>query len=146
MVNKRWALAMAIGSGFVWLTCALVAQSQDTFKARLSPVPADQKTRPELAGTASVSATLAGTKLTINGTFDGLRSVATVARLHNGVAEGARGPAISDLTVPRATSGAITGSVDLTAPQVDSLKKGKLYVQIHSERAPEGVLWGWLLH
>ena len=145
MVNKRHVAVAVMGAGVAWLGLSLLAQNQDNYKARLSPVPADQKTRPELAGTGSVSATLAGSKLSINGTFDGLRSVATVARLHNGVAEGARGPAISDLTVPKATSGAITGSIDLTAPQVESLRKGKLYVQLHSERAPEGVLWGWLL-
>ena len=145
MVNKRYVAVAVVGAGVACLGLSLLAQNQDNYKARLSPVPADQKTRPELAGTGSVSATLAGSKLSINGTFDGLRSVATVARLHNGVAEGARGPAISDLTVPKATSGAITGSIDLTAPQVESLRKGKLYVQLHSERAPEGVLWGWLL-
>jgi hypothetical protein len=61
------------------------------------------------------------------------------------VAAGVRGPAIQDLTVSKATSGTISGSVDLTAPQVESLKKGGLYIQIQSEKAPDGVIWGWLL-
>jgi hypothetical protein len=34
----------------------------------------------------------------------------------------------------------------LSADQVDSLKKGKFYIQINSEKAPEGNLWGWLMH
>jgi hypothetical protein len=56
-----------------------------------------------------------------------------------------RGPAIADLTISKATSGTITGSIDLTPAQLASLHKGGLYIQIHSEKAPNGVLWGWLL-
>ena len=44
-----------------------------------------------VAGAGSASAVLAGTKLTITGTFEGLRSPATAARLHNGLARGVRG-------------------------------------------------------
>jgi hypothetical protein len=145
MAFKRSYAAAVFGLGFVALALSLVAQSQETYKARFSPLPADQKTRAELAGTGSVTAVLAGAKLTINGSFDGLRTAATVVRLHNGVAAGVRGPAISDLTASKATSGSITGSVDLTPPQIQNLRKGGLYVQLHSERSPEGNLWGWFL-
>jgi hypothetical protein len=60
--------------------------------------------------------TLSGRKLTISGTFEGLAAPATIARLHQGVAKGARGAAITDLTVNKGASGTLTGSVDLTAP------------------------------
>jgi hypothetical protein len=50
------------------------------------------------------------------------------------------------LTVSKAISGTVTGTVDLTREQVQSLQSGRLYVQISSEKAPEGNLWGWLLH
>ena len=36
------------------------------------------------------------------------------ANLHSAVAAGVRGPVIADLTIPKATGGMITGSVDLT--------------------------------
>jgi len=68
-----------------------------------------------------------------------------VARLHRGLATGVRGSAFQDLTVSKATTGTITGSIDLTPEQVQSLKKGQLYIQIYSEKAPDGNLWGWLL-
>jgi hypothetical protein len=58
---------------------------------------------------------------------------------------GVRGPAIQDLTISKAVSGTISGSADLTPPQLENLRKGGLYVQIYSEKAPEGVLWGWLI-
>ena len=43
-------------------------------------------------------------------------------------------------------SGTISGSANLTAEQVDNLRKGRLYIQVHSEKgvAPDGSnLWGW---
>ena len=138
--NRRVAVAV-IGIGFA---LSLAAQSE-TFKASLSPLPADAKTRPDLAGSGSVSAVLSGTKLAITGSFEGLLSAATTASLHGAPAAGVRGPAIADLTISKAASGTITGSIELTPAQLASLHKGGLYIQIHSEKAPNGVLWGWLL-
>jgi len=108
-------------------------------------VPADARTRADLTGSGTVTAMLAGTKLTVSGSFEGLKTAATVARLHMGVMAGVRGPALQDLTISKAMSGTISGTADLTPPQLETLRKGGLYVQIHSEKAPEGVLWGWLL-
>jgi hypothetical protein len=129
------------------IACALslMAQAPETFKARLSAVPVEAKTRPDIAGLGSATATLVGSKLSITGSFDGLRSPALAAKVHQGPATGVRGPAILDLTVVHAGSGAISASLDLTPQQIESLKKGKLYIQIDSEKAPDGNLWGWLL-
>ena len=135
--------AGAIAAGFIWMAISLVAQ--DATKARLSPVPADQKTRADLAGSGSVTATLAGTRLTINGTFEGLKSPATMAELHSGVAAGVRGPLVAALTVTKATSGSISGTADLTPAQMANYRKGGFYLELYSEKTPEGVLWGWLL-
>jgi hypothetical protein len=141
--NRRVAVGVMIGFGAFRLS--LAAQSSETFKARLSPLPADAKTRADLAGSGSASAVLTGTKLTITGSFEGLRAAATVASLHNGVAAGVTGPVIGDLAISKATSGTISGLFELTPQQLTSLRKGGLYVQIHSEKATDGVLWGWLL-
>jgi hypothetical protein len=142
--NRRVAVAV-LGVGFGGFGLTLAGQSGESFKARLSPLPADARTRADLAGSGSASAVLTGTKLTITGSFDGLRSAATTASLHSSAATGMKGPAIGDLTIAKATSGTITGSIELTPQQLTSLRKGGLYVQIHSEKAPDGVLWGWLL-
>jgi hypothetical protein len=123
----------------------LIAQSGETYKARLSAVAADARTRPQLAGLGSASAMLSGSKLTINGSFEGLLSPATMAQLRAGVAAGVRGPTVQELTISKATAGTISGSADLTPLQIEALHKGGLYVQIFSEKAPDGVLWGWLL-
>jgi hypothetical protein len=123
------------------------AQGNKTFKVRLSPVPIDLTMAATVAGNGSATAVLAGSKLTITGTFDGLKSPATIAQLHRGPTMGVRGPSIGDLTVTKGTggSGTIAGSLDLTAAQLADLEKKHLYVQLHSEKAPEGNLWGWLV-
>jgi hypothetical protein len=126
---------------------ALSAQPPRTFRARLSPVPIDVSMQATVAGSGSVSAVLTGTRLAITGTFDGLKSPGTIAQIHKGPARGVRGPNVLDLTVAKTdgVSGTISGSFTLTAIQVADLEKGRLYVQLHSEKAPDGNLWGWLL-
>ena len=120
------------------------AQSATTYRTRLSPVPLDAKMVGNVVGSGSVTATLTGSKLSITGTFEGLRSPASVARIHKSPKPGVRGPAILDLKVSTGSSGTISGAFDLTAAQVQELEQGRYYVQLHSEQAPDGNLWGWL--
>jgi CHRD domain-containing protein len=120
------------------------AQAATTYKARLSPVPLDATMVGNVVGSGSVTATLTGSKLSITGTFEGLRSPATAARIHKSPKPGIRGPAILDLKASAGSSGTISGAFDLTAAQVQELAQGRYYVQLHSEKAPDGNLWGWL--
>ncbi|PYR11278.1 MAG: hypothetical protein DMG00_10585, partial [Acidobacteria bacterium] len=120
-------------------------QGPKTFKARLSPVPIDLTMQATVAGKGSLTATLVGAKLSVTGTFEGLRSPATTAHVHKGPVAGVRGPSVFDLVVSKGTSGNITGSIDLTPAQITDLEKGRLYVQLQSEKAPDGNLWGWLM-
>ena len=121
------------------------AQAPERYKVRLTTVPMDGGMRNTVAGFGSASATLVGNKLSIAGTFDGLKSPATSATLHTGVAKGVRGNSIGNFTSTNATKGSISGSIDLSPDQVKGLREGKLYLEIASEKAPEGNLWGWLL-
>lgn len=123
---------------------ALPAQAP-VYRARLSVVPIDIPMQATVTGSGSATATLKGSALTITGTFSGLKTPATAARVHRGPRTAMRGPAIGDLTATAATSGTISGTLELTKQQVDDLAAGRLYLQLHSEKAPEGNLWGWLL-
>ena len=120
------------------------AQGGTTYKTRLSPVPLDAKMVGNVVGSGSVTATLVNSKLSVTGTFEGLRSAATAARVHKSPKAGVRGPAFLDLKVSPGTSGTISGAFDLTAAQVQELAQGRYYIQLHSEKAPDGNLWGWL--
>jgi hypothetical protein len=145
MIRCLCAAALALAVAF---SAPLDAQNADTYTARLGWVPTTIADRPNVLGKGSATATLAGRKLTIAGTFEGLAAPATVARLHQGITKGARGAAITDLTVTQGASGKLSGSVDLTAEQVEALKQGKLYVQLHTGKGvpPDGsTLWGWFL-
>jgi hypothetical protein len=75
-----------------------------------------------------------------------LRSPATTAQIRRGP-KGIRGPVIPnlELTVTKAEQGTLSGTLELTPDQISDLRNGRWYVQIQSERAPDGNLWGWLL-
>jgi len=130
-------------------TGALSAQGAKTYRARLSPVPIDASMQATISGVGSASAVLTGAKLVVTGSFEGLRSPATIAGIHKGPVRGVRGPDVFELRVLRGagggTAGTFEGTFDLTPVQLADLEKGRLYVQVHSEKAPDGNLWGWLL-
>jgi hypothetical protein len=134
---------------FLWITVAAAMavplQAQMSYRARLSVVPIDIAMQATVAGSGSATATVKGSTLSITGTFSGLKTPATGARVHRGPRTAMRGPAIGDLTATAATSGTISGTIELTKQQIDDLAAGRLYLQLHSEKAPDGNLWGWLL-
>lgn len=141
--SKRAVLVLCAGA--LALGSAAGAQSARTFKGRLSPVPIDVTMQATISGSGSVSAVLTGTKLAITGTYDGLKSPATIVQIHKSPVRGVRGPVVGDLTASGGTTGTISGTLDLQPAQLTDLEKGRLYVQLHSEKAPDGNLWGWLL-
>ena len=106
----------------------LVGQQPKTFRTRLAPVPIDVSMQATIAGSGTVSAVLTGTKLAITGTFEGLRSPATIAQLHRSPVKGVRGPVVFDLAVTKTegTSGTLSGSLELTSILVADLEKGRL--------------------
>jgi hypothetical protein len=141
---RRRVVAVVLGVAALYLLPGVHAQGARTYSARLSPVPLDATMVGNVVGSGSVTATLTSSKLSIAGTFTGLRSSATAVRIHRSPKPGIRGPAIFDLKASAGMSGTITGAIDLTAAQVQELAQGRYYVQLHSEKAPDGNLWGWL--
>ena len=142
---RRSYILIAVCASLLSLATPASSQAPERYKIRLTTVPMDGGMRNTVAGTGSGSATLIGAKLTIAGTFDGLKSPATAAKLNGGVARGVRGTSVADLIVTKSTKGSIAGTVDLTPAQVQGLRDGKLYIELASEKAPEGNLWGWIL-
>ena len=132
-------------AALVGIAFAGAALAQQSYKVRLRPVPIEASTAADTTGMGEATAQLAGTRLTVRGNFTGLKGAATVARLHQGTVMGVRGPAFADVTVSGGTSGTISGEVTLTAAQLEGLRQGHVYLQLHSESAPDGNLWGWLL-
>ena len=130
------------------IALALLAQTTaapaTSFRARLSPVPVETTNASRITGSGTVTAILDGSTLTIAGTFEGMKSAATIAQVHMGQ-RGVRGPVEFDLQVDKSANGNVKGTITLTRVQIDTLRKGWYYIQIHAEQAPDGNLWGWLL-
>lgn len=137
-----WRLSVALA---LCAALAATAHAQETFIARLTMMPIDEVNRGLVTGEGVASASLDDETLTITGSFTGLQGPATVARLHESLDRGIRGPALYDLTIEAATEGTFSGEIELTADQIEMVLDGRLYIQIHSTSAPEGNLWGWLL-
>jgi len=143
----KFTKAAAFG---VTIGLAMGAASQglaQTLTARLSPVPITVTQQSTIAGLGSARAAVAERHVAISGAFDGLKSPATTAQIHR-AAKGLRGPAILDVQVIRAgdgTHGTLKADLDLTPAQSDDLKAGRWYIELNSEKAADGNLWGWLL-
>lgn len=137
----RWTMGLLLAGLLV--AVPLGAQSARTYKTRLSPMPVAAYNQ-NVVGSGTVSATLAGNTLSISGTYEGLASAATQAKIWKSTKPGVRGEALFDLQVSGGTSGTISGRLDLTPAQVQELAAGRYYVQLHSEKAADGNLWGWL--
>lgn len=133
--------------GVVFLLACMAVQPvwAQNYGTRLTAVAYDGAMRANVQGDGRVSASLDGNKLTLSGTFLALPSSATGARLYSGPGIGVPGAAILDLQITGQNEGTLSGNFVLSARQLAALKLGHVYVQINSQKAPDGNLWGWLL-
>src|SRR5688572_30033360 len=112
-ITTTFALALTLAVA----TSAALAQTADTYTAYLDWVPISGAERNDVAGRGAATATLSRSQLRISGCFAGLPAAATRASLHQGVATGARGPAITELTVVKNADGTFEGAVELDREQ-----------------------------
>jgi len=150
-MRSRHGGTLALAAWAALGAAGALAAADATFTAALGWVPIGGAERNDVAGDGKVTATLSGSKLSVTGSFDGLPSKATAAKLHLGVAKGARGPGggapIAELKISSATSGTVSGDVRLSAAQIEALRAGRVYLQIYSEKGvlpDHSTLFGWL--
>jgi len=128
------------------LVClAFSAHADEAFDVRLAPAARDALIKDKIGGRGTARVQLHGNRLTIAGNFEGMPSAATRADLRSGAAVGVRGPAIREIAVTHATSGTLEAELTLDAAELRALNAGRLYIEIASELAPDGSVWGWLL-
>ncbi len=128
---------------FLVLFNGLNATAQETYRARLSPMPTTPQTVTEITGEGEVILTLNGNTLTVEGEFSGMSSNATGAHLHNGP-PAQPGPVAATMEIDQAPVGNISATLNLTDEQVDALRNNELYVQVHSVNNTSGELRGWI--
>lgn len=142
--RRRWSRVISVLSIVLALSASAGAQDVEEFRGELSVLPVDFATYQSLSGSGEIRGNLSGRLLEISGSFEGLSSPATRAHVHRApVAR--RGPVAFAIEVTQGTEGTLDGRVDLDGSQLDALRDGELYVQIHTEKNPEGELRGWLM-
>jgi len=134
-----------LAAGLLWAGLGGPVSAAEKYLVYLSPMPFNDASRPNMTGKGSGSATLDGDTLSINAAFSGLASAATKGHLSLSKGAGIPGTHVFDLTVSGDMAGKVTGQLKLDPSQVAALRGGRLYVQIDSEKASTGNLWGWLL-
>jgi hypothetical protein len=77
-------------------------------------------------------------EVVVDGTFSGLTSNVTVAHIHGPAGVGTNAAPIIDLTVTGTTSGTVSGTGTMSAPQMNEMIGGMTYVNIHSANFPMG--------
>lgn len=141
-MNRR--LALVVGLGLV-LGVATGVAAAERYQVYLSPMPFNDATQPMMQGKGTATATLDGETLSISGSFAGLSGPATKAHLSVSKGAGIPGSPLVDLTLVGDVAGKVTGQIKLDPSQLVALRGRRLYIQIDSEKAPSGHLWGWLL-
>ena len=128
------ALAAAITAS---LAVAPVSAEMLTFKADLKAASEVPPTDSTATGTATVDVDTATKELKWTIQYSGLTGDATAAHFHGPAAVGENaGPAVD-------ISGKIeSGSATLTDAQLADLQAGKLYINIHTAKFPDGEIRG----
>ena len=117
------------------------------YASTLSRLPVDFTSHVTMSGSGSVSGVVEDGQLLIDGAFRDVESSVVAAHLHQ-ARPGLRGLPVAPLEVDLVgdgTVGTVAGVIGLSPDLLRALEMGELYVQIHSEDNPDGVLRGWLL-
>jgi hypothetical protein len=134
-------LLCAAVAGYAALAGATTTRN-DRFTASLDPrqeVPSPKGVA-VLAG-GRFTATLSGSKLKWTLTFKHLTGKATAAHIHSGK-RGKAGIVLIPLCGP--CKSGVSGTAVVTSQEVDAMKKGNLYINVHTVKNPAGEIRGQL--
>lgn len=112
---------------------AQMMESQTMLSAQEEVPPTDSAAK----GTVDLGVDAAAKKITWTIKSEGLTGPATAAHFHGPAERGANAPPVVDIT-----SMMETGSATLTDQQLADLQAGKLYVNIHTAKFPDGEIRG----
>jgi hypothetical protein len=151
MKHRMTALAIAAAvAGAGPVACqqqgamAPAAPATMTWKAHLTAkdeVPPNASTG---TGDGTFTLNTATNELTWSVTFSGLTGPATVAHIHGPAAPGQNANPVVGFDPPKAAAGEIKGSNVIIKSQVEDLKAGKWYANIHTAQNKGGEIRGQL--
>ncbi|HET9451505.1 MAG TPA: CHRD domain-containing protein [Aggregicoccus sp.] len=115
----------------------------DEFEAELTGGK-ERPTPVSTSATGTVEATLEELTLTVAGTFEGLSGPATGAHIHGPASEEEAAGILCPLVATADRSGTVIGTCLFTEEQVDQLRDGRMYVNVHTAANPAGEIRGQL--
>ncbi|MDZ7801080.1 MAG: CHRD domain-containing protein [Trueperaceae bacterium] len=134
--------------GLVLGLAACSAAVQLDFSADLTTdaeVPAPDLDGATPSGSATATLNEAEDTLTISGDFSGLTGPATGAHIHGPAEEGETEGVVFPLNVDAAASGELSGTWDdITEDEVQQLRDGLFYVNVHTDLNAAGEIRGQL--
>ncbi len=142
MLRRTLALGLvvcvAVGAYATWAGAS--SSRNDRFTASLNRGQEVPKPKGVSLGVSGrFSATLTGSKLKWTLTFKHLTGKATAAHIHSGK-RGKAGIVLVPLCGP--CKSGVSGTAVLTSKEVDAMKKGDLYVNVHTVKNPAGEIRG----
>jgi CHRD domain len=142
MIARRFALASVAALALAAAGCSTTGMSDKKMDGSMTvPMSAANSVPPNTSpatGTAKVE--LDGMMLKWTVTYSGTTGPVTAAHFHGPAAAGANSGVVLPFTGPLASP--IVGSATLTQAQVDQLKAGLWYVNLHTAANPGGEIRG----
>ena len=123
---------------------APAAAAMMTWKAHLTGKDEVPPTSSAATGDGTFTLNTATNELTWDVKFSGLTGPATVAHIHGPAGPGQNATPVVGFDPPKAPAGEIKGSNVILKKQVDDLKAGKWYVNIHTAANKGGEIRGQL--
>lgn len=120
------------------------AQAQTVFGDKLGFIAVNNTNRENVSGTGWVRATLDGNTLVVEGEFENLSSPIVAAHIHL-APRGQHGPVLFPLEYSGTTEGTLSGTFTLSEAHLEALRAINFYVNVHSEKSPDGEIRAWLV-
>ena len=139
---KKLLLLIAAVTFLPLLSTTVVADQ--VYVANLSPAQEVPTTPTSGKGVATVTLNAAETQITVNVNYSGLSSNANLGHIHGPAAVGVNAGILFGFTGVTGTSGTINQTFSVTAAQVQQLRNGLFYVNLHTINFSGGEIRGQL--
>ena len=142
MIARRFVLASLIASGtFALAACGMMDSNKGMGGAMTVPLSGQNEVPPNASGgSGTAKVELDGSVIKWTVTYSGTTGPITAGHFHGPAAAGANAGVVVPFAGPLASP--IVGSATLTPAQVDQLKQGLWYINLHTAANPGGELRG----
>jgi hypothetical protein len=125
------------------LALSACSDDDEEFEAEMNGA-AERPTPVDTQATGNATVTIEDTAVRVQGEFEGLSGAAVAAHIHGPADKETAAPIICPLTATAAVGGTLAGSCTFTEEQLQQLRDGRMYVNVHTQQHPQGEIRGQL--